>query len=666
MKKLKILSWLAVRLIFIVFFSSSIQEELFVPFFTITGFNFHDPWSAWVNSSGRSDAFPYGLVMYLVFLPAIVTHKILQSFSIEMGFSYLILTTVLLIEFFIFRAVRVFDMESKGAWPWFAIFSPLSIYISYVHGQIDLIPSALFFASALFAMRNHWGKAGLMAGLACAAKFSFVLGIPFFLVFFLSRGSKRKAGSSFVLGLIPGLFFLLLPAIYSQGYHVMVLETPEVLKTLDAQIQLGISVLYLLPVVYLIVILAFWSLNHISTFVLVSYVGIGYLVLAFTQTSSVGWYYWSLPFALFTLRKSSTRTLALYYIWQLNVVLFFLSAETVLVSRFFGDVRVNLSEINLLSGLLFTSLVVLGVVLVLKIMHEAGKLGDIYSLSKKPLAINIAGDSGVGKDTLTNEIARLFGDQEVALLLGDDYHLHERGDSSWLSTTHLSTDSNDLEGMGKDFKKLLNDERVFVKHYDHRVGRFTLPRGINSSQVVIANGIHSILIPGSELADLKIFMSMDDDLRVQLKISRDMASRHYANEAEIRKSIVERAAHYQEFVLPQLHDSDLHFHMKCISFSPLRLGVVLESKDSAFVREISQLLNAVLSTPSILQRSHNAMSLEIDPTYFKNQDAVLILNRNLESPEQLFTSSPVFSDGSVGVLSLISILYLLRKRRNYV
>jgi uridine kinase len=254
----------------------------------------------------------------------------------------------------------------------------------------------------------------------------------------------------------------------------------------------------------------------------------------------------------------------------------------------------------------------------------------------------------------------------VALLLGDDYHLHERGDTSWLSTTHLSTDSNDLEGMGRDFKRLLNEERVFVKHYDHKVGRFTLPRRINSSQVVIANGIHSILIPGSELADLKIFMSMDDDLRIQLKISRDMASRHYTNEIEIRKSIIERAQHYEEYVLPQLQDSDLHFHMKCISNSPLRLSIVLESKDSAFVREISQLLNAVLSTPCILQRSHNRLSLEIDPTYFKNQDALLILNRNLESPEQLFTSNPVFSDGSVGVLSLISILCLLRKRRNYV
>jgi uridine kinase len=318
-----------------------------------------------------------------------------------------------------------------------------------------------------------------------------------------------------------------------------------------------------------------------------------------------------------------------------------------------------------LDGLLFTLNVVVGAVLVLKVLQEGKRIGDIYSLAKKPLTVNIAGDSGVGKDTLSNEIARLFGDQEVALLLGDDYHLHERGESSWLTTTHLSVDANDLEGMGRDFRKLLSGQQVFVKHYDHAVGRFTLPRRINSSQVVIVNGLHANIIPGSELADLKIFLTMEDDLRIQLKLERDLNQRKHGDEDAIRKSIESRLPHYKKFILPQADISDLHFHLRRISSSSMSLGVTVSSLDAAFVHEIKKSFNAISDTPAILQKKDHFTILEIDPVNFKRADALLILKQTTESPEQLFNSDPKFADGSVGVLSLIAIMALARKRMNY-
>ena len=307
-----------------------------------------------------------------------------------------------------------------------------------------------------------------------------------------------------------------------------------------------------------------------------------------------------------------------------------------------------------------------GAVLVLKVIQEGQRLGDIYSLSKKPLTLSVAGDSGVGKDTLSNEIARLFGDKEVALLLGDDYHLHERGESSWLSTTHLSVDANDLEGMGRDFRKLLKGEQVFVKHYNHGVGRFTLPRRIDASQVVIVNGLHANMIPGSESTDLKIFLSMEDNLRIQLKLERDLIQRKHGDENAIRKSIESRLPHYTKFVLPQVDISDLHFHLKRISSSPLMLGVTVSSLDAALLHEIKRSFNAISEAPAILRKVNDFTTLEIDPIHFKGPDALLILKQNTESLDQLFNSDPKFSDGSVGVLSLIVVMALVRKRINYV
>jgi uridine kinase len=658
--------WLLTRFALLMIFSAAIQRDLFEPFLSHPNMNVIDPWGSWTSSQGRTDAFPYGFVMYLFFLPAVLVHRLLMIFSVSFDFEILIVSTLLFMEFLMYKSMKVFDLKTKDSWSWAAIFSPLALFITYVHGQIDIIPTTLMVLSAVYLFRNSWFKAGLFTGLAIAAKFSFVLVAPFFILYFLANKSRRGSSLAFIKGLAPGILLLVLPAVFSKGYQEMVLSTPEVLNTLDARVNIGISMLYLVPIAYLLVVLGFWGLNYTSSFTLISYLGAAFTVIALTQTSSVGWFYWGLSLLLLTLRGASNRTLSLFLLWQLSVSGYYLIKDAQVSTRFGGVVKFDLSEIEYLDSVLFTLNMVIGAVLVLKVLQEGQKLGDIYSLAKKPLTINIAGDSGVGKDTLSNEIARIFGDQEVALLLGDDYHLYERGDSSWLTTTHLSVVANDLEGMGRDFRKLLNGERVFIRHYDHRVGRFTLPRTIDSSQVVIVNGLHANMIPGSELADLKIFLSMEDDLRIQLKLERDLNQRKHGNESSIRKSIESRLPHYEKFILPQVDVSDLHFHLKRISSSPLTLGVNVSSPDAAFLHEIKRSFNAISSATAVLRKNEHFTTLEIDPVLFKGLDALLILKQNTDSSEQLFGSDPKFSDGSVGVLSLIAVMALVRKRINHV
>jgi hypothetical protein len=502
-------SWLIVRILLIVVFSSEIQKNLFTPFLNYSNLDFIDPWGAWNSASGSVEAFPYGYVMYIFFLPAILIHRIVQFFSYDLNFEILIALTLLAIEFVMFKYLNVFEKGTRSFWSWVSIFSPITLYVSYIHGQIDLIPTALLVLSTVFILRNSWFKSGLFVGLAISAKFSFILAVPFFVIYFLSIKARRNVSISFIQGVSPGILLFVFPAVFSQGYQEMVMSTPEVLKSLDAQIQLGISTLYLVPVSYLLVLLSFWSLRYISRIILISYIGVAFFVVALTQTSSVGWFYWCLPLILMALRESSNRTLLLFLIWQSSVSGFFFLRDAPITTRLNELISISFSNNLYIDGLLFTFNVAIGALLVLKVISEAQKSGDIYSLAKKPLTIGIAGDSGVGKDTLTNEIARLFGDSEVALLLGDDYHLHERGETSWLATTHLALDSNDLELMGRDFRKLLNGEKVFVKHYDHSVGRFTLPEKISPSNLIVLNGLHAIMIPGSELTDLKIFISME-------------------------------------------------------------------------------------------------------------------------------------------------------------
>jgi uridine kinase len=662
----RLAAWILTRLVFIAVFQSVIQLEKFSIFLTSSNGSFVDPWSAWINNQGRSDAFPYGVVMYVAFLPAVFLYKVIQTTDLELNFTYLMGLTLLLFDYILLKLLDVFNSKNPNAWSWFAIFSPLPIYISFIHGQIDLIPSLLMLISALFIFRSNWIAAGLFFGLAFSAKFSFALAIPFLVFYIVSSKARWSSGLAFIRGTLPGLFLAIIPVVFSDGYRLMVLSTPEVLKTLDAQLDIGISTIFLVPIVFLMLFFSFWNLIQVSPQVLISYIGTAYFAIALMQTSSVGWFYWSLPLILLALRESKFRTLLLLFLLQLTICLYFALRENHVILNPIGKV-VFWSAANIqLMALLFTFNCILGTFLLLKVLKETLKFGDIYALSKKPLSVSIAGDSGVGKDTLSSDLAQLFGRQEVTLLLGDDYHLHERGESSWLTTTHLALEANDIETMGRDFKKLLNRESVVVKHYDHTIGRFTMPRKINSSQLVIVNGLHANMIPGSELTDLRIYMSMEDALRIELKLARDKNERKQFDQDKILQSISARIPDFEKFVKPQLAISDLQFFLKRIPGTHNQVGIELISKNSAFILEFKEAYNAVSLIPATYSRSDGMIKLVMDPSYFTANDASLIFNVLVESPEQLFPIRPSFVDGSRGLLSLISVVALAKKRMNNV
>ena len=662
----RLATWGFSRLTALTIFTSSLHADLFVPFLSNSNLDLLDPWSSWIDMQGRLDAFPYGVVMFLFFLPAIILSKILEYLPVKLDFGLLISFTLIVMEYFTLRLLRVFDNASPRVWSWTIIFSPLPLYISFIHGQIDIIPSFIMLLVSVFILKNSWFMAGIGFGIVIATKFSFALALPFLILFIVTKKSRWQNGFAFSKGMIPGVALLILPLTFSNGYRLMVLETPEVLRTLDAQIDIGISSIFLVPIAFLIVFLGYWNLNQISSLVLVSYIGAAFLVVAVTQTSSVGWFLWGYPLVLVALRQASTRTLVLFGLWQASITFYFSLRDEVLLSKLFGGVGVTFGSNNEILGVIFTFNIVLATLLIWKILGEAIKVGDIYSLSNKPLSICIAGDSGVGKDTLTNEIANLFSQQEVALLLGDDYHLHERGETSWQSTTHLSLEANDLEAMGRDFQKLLRRENVFVKHYDHKIGRFTLPRKIKSSQLILVNGLHALLIPGNQSSDLRIFLSMEEELRIKLKVNRDKTQRKYVDENLIRASIAARIPHFEKYVRPQLASADLHFYLKLISHSPLTLGVVASSKDAAFMIEFRNTYNAISSIPATLIRVGGEVILEFDTTHFKGSDASAIMEQVATDLDQVFPVDPEFTDGSPGLMSLLSLSALLRKRRNYV
>ena len=202
-----------------------------------------------------------------------------------------------------------------------------------------------------------------------------------------------------------------------------------------------------------------------------------------------------------------------------------------LPERALDDVGNFVNSTGSAGAALATGTVLLGILMLVLIYRRARPRLDMYRLSGSPMSVAIAGDSGTGKDTLCISLANVFGESATSFLMGDDYHLYDRKAPLWQVTTHLHPAANDLPSMNRDALSLMRGQPVWAVHYDHTRGRFTKPRPIRQRELVVVNGLHALTSEEvRRTADLTVYTSMDERLRRQLKINRDVGQRGHSLE----------------------------------------------------------------------------------------------------------------------------------------
>jgi uridine kinase len=215
-----------------------------------------------------------------------------------------------------------------------------------------------------------------------------------------------------------------------------------------------------------------------------------------------------------------------------------------------------------LSQTLFAAL---GVVIGLRIFRQGVQLNEYFRLSRRPLVIGIAGDSGAGKDTLVNALCGLFGAHSTTRLSGDDYHLWDRHRPVWGAMTHLNPRSNDLAKFAMDVSQLAAGQGISLRHYDHELGRAGRARKLASNDFVLVSGLHALFLPGLRSNyDLSVYLDMDDELRKWYKLRRDTKERGYQPE-KVLEVLERRERDAERFVRPQRKVADL-----VVALRPLR------------------------------------------------------------------------------------------------
>lgn len=574
---------LAVKLVAAATFSSHYIKDLFLPFighFLQSGFA--NPWDAFA-AQGRLDAFPYsGVMLALLSLPEALARLVAPGWvdSSEHLRLFLIRLPMLGADLVIFRTLCKWFPSKRIKVLLIHWCSPILFYISYVHGQIDAIPTAFLILAIGAAFRGRALRSGIMLGVGMAAKMHLLVALPFLGLFFLrypDSPDRVAKALKFLAGAAAAVTLLIVPLLPSEGYRLMVLGTRETGRLFEMAIPVeGNLKLYVGLMAAFIILLRFVEMHKVNRDLLILFVALVYSALVFFVPPMPGWYYWSIPLVCYFFIHQEAITSASF--WLLNVLYvayytLFWQTSQALPAHGPGE-AVSLFDPSRRESIAFTCLQAAFAIVIFWIYRVGIRSSRVYLSRKGPILVGISGDSGSGKHTLAKVLRNLVGMANSLQTNGDDYHRWERGDEAWNETTHLNPQANFMLLPVEHAAMLSEGQPVKKPIYDHDTGKFTDPSTFKPRKYVLFVGLHTLYIRRMRaLLDIKIYLDPDEGLRRDWKVRRDMEKRGYSKE-KVLEQIARREEDSEKHVRPQKAFADW-----VVSYLPQTDGSTTEGGD---------------------------------------------------------------------------------------
>lgn len=176
------------------------------------------------------------------------------------------------------------------------------------------------------------------------------------------------------------------------------------------------------------------------------------------------------------------------------------------------------------------------------------------------LVIGIAGGSGSGKPTLTNQIAAQFLEQVTVIKHDNYYKAHD--DMDYDERSRLNYDhpnAFDTELMIEHLKALKQGKSVECPIYDYTIhNRSKDTITIAPNKVIIVEGI--LIFENKDLCDLmdiRIFVDTDADLRIIRRIQRDVMERARSLESVINQYLETVKPMHEQYVEPSKKNANV-------------------------------------------------------------------------------------------------------------
>ncbi len=660
------------------------HEAWFLPFFedflarpTI------DPWSHFLASGGNALSFPYGPAMFLAHLPYVALGKLVDialATDIVTGIGFRFSLFVADIAVLVFLTLLFPRQRTKVIV--FYWFSPIVLFVTYWHGQTDIVPVAIFLL-AMVLLKNYRaaGAGGVMAA-AVSAKLSMVVALPFIAVYLWRNKKLHSLIMPFAVGFAAVFAVGFAVWLASPGFRSMVLGSREIGRIYHLALPLGDVNLYLAPILFGAALYGVWRLSRMSFELMFAATGLSYFLLVLMTPAPPGWYLWLVPF--FVAHQIGSRYLqaALVFVFSLLVIGYHFVLSSGAVSPVLGlDLTAGLANAAGFSvtehqrSLVVSGITLVGMIIIVQMLRNGIRDNDHFRIGRRPISIAIAGDSGAGKDTLARNLAGVFGQNMVTHISGDDYHRWDRYAPMWKALTHLDPRANDLSRFVEDVSAALDGKTIECHLYDHGSGRFSAPRRLRSNDVIIISGLHALRDRSLlERFDISIFIDPSDELRREWKVRRDVGERGHTIESVT--SAFERRRHDSErFIRPQKENADVLFGLTPANPNglvaeearPPRLKLDVVMRDSIYHERLARVLVGLcgmhVDTTYLDDPGQVAMTIEGD---LEPADVALAVATVAPQVADFLDIHPKWENGMAGVMQSVVLMQLesqLRRRR---
>lgn len=568
MKKIKkfeafIIVVLILKIIAMGFFSSDYQNNLFMKF--IYGFineignkGFSNPYSIFKN---EINLFPYPPIMFLIeLIGGIISIGVKNIFIKNILFKIPSLVFDLLGLYFL---VKMFpDRRKYIGVLYFA--SPIIFYATYMHGQLDIIPTVFLLGSLYFLINKRNNMIfSIMLALALSSKLHILSIIPLLYLYIYKKDgfieATKSIGTSFLLTIL-----IILPFFDTENnFMKMVIMNKEQKGVTSIFLQYQNNRIYFSILAIMCIYLKAFSLKKINKNLLYSFCGVLFSIFLILVLPMPGWYVWIVPFiTIFFVNVSMDKYVNIYIYLFLNIlygIYFIFAHKTTYTDLYFINYNLNFLKVPnaMFINIVFTMLTAV-LTYTSYMMYQLGIAESLfYKRKNKSFSIGISGDSGAGKSTLIEMIKNIFEEKNILFLEGDGDHKWERGDEMWKQITALNPKANYIHKQAENLNKLRRSQNVFRVEYDHDTGKFTESSKVKSKPYIVLCGLHALYLPKMRKnLDLKIYMDVDEKLRRYWKIQRDVYQRGYKKE-KVLEAIEQRMPDAVKYIYPQKKYADI-------------------------------------------------------------------------------------------------------------
>ena len=660
---------LILKLAFILLLIPEVQEKWFVSFMVQT---FEHPdaslWSSYLDLGGDVLAFPYGPIMFLVHFPSTFIGWLIDSLTSLNYFSGLGFRVSLLMADILILILLLQQFENR--WRELMIhywLSPLVIFITYWHGQTDIIPVAILVICIALLKNKKVLKSSLAFAGAVAAKHSMIIALPFIAMYLWFRRGTMASVYKFVIFSFIVLMIVEGPYLFSNGFQQMVIHNREVEKIYWLFIPMSdILKIYVIPLAYLLLLYFTWRLRRMNFDLLLATLGVAFSIVIVLTPPAPGWVLWITPMLAIHLSKGNLRSTILGILFSLSFIVYHLIYSTGSDFVFLKEAVILPAYINgfFNQSLLNTMVVTFFILVILQMFRNGVKGSDYYHLGKKPLVIGVSGGLNSGKSTFVNALSKLFGNAQVLKISEDSYYNWRSSSPMWKTLTSLDPRSSHLSRMVYDLQSVLDNDIFTGYAYDGKHKKFIYKKNHDARQVVLLDSSFSLY--SKQLIDM-------EDVNFFLERSGNFTVESMKNSNQDLDQLESQRVDYKKYIQPQKTQANVAFSLLPVNtsateleFLDSRINLNVVIKDGLYYQELLKVLTGVCGLQVNIKQD-NLDVVEIDIQGDVDAEDVKFASRILTPGLNEFLDDEVgFCNGKLGLMQLIALMeidHALKKRK---